>query len=215
VDAPMRRVSLPPGSQRGGILTHASVLSLTSDGTRQRPVHRGKWVLESIFGKTPPPPPPNVKALEASAKDLSKLTIRQKLDAHITDASCATCHSRMDPLGFAFDNFNAIGAWRDVEVTVRAAKDTPEESVPVNASGKLPDGRTYSNPREFKELLAANLDPFAFTLAEKLATYGLRRPLTFADRESLRPAITALKDKGYPLRDVVEVIALNPLFQQR
>ena len=211
VDAPLRRVTLPAGSPRGGVLTQAAVLSLTSDGARHRPVHRGKWVLESILGQSPPRPPANVAALPAAAKDQPKQTIREKIGAHVTNESCANCHSRIDPLGLAFENFDAIGAWRDVEIISQGTG----EHRPVDASGKLPDGRVFATPNEFKELLAENLDPFALTLAEKLATYAMRRPLTLADRESLRPAVIALRDKGYPLRDLIEAITLNPLFLRR
>ena len=211
VDAPMRRVALPAGSPRGGVLTQAAVLSLTSDGARHRPVHRGKWVMESILGQSPPRPPPNVAALPAAAKDQPRQTIREQLGAHVTNENCATCHSRIDPLGLAFENFDAIGAWRDVEIMTQGTG----EHRPVDASGKLPDGRVFSTPNEFKELLAENLDPFALTLAEKLATYAMRRPLTLADRESLSPAVIALKDKDYPLRDLLEAITLNPLFLRR
>ena len=211
VDAPVRRVTLPSDSPRGGVLTQAAVLSLTSDGARHRPVHRGKWVLESILGQSPPRPPPNVAALPVATKDQPRQTIREKLGAHVTNESCATCHSQIDPLGLAFENFDAIGAWRDVEIMPRGTGETR----PVDASGKLPDGRVFSTPNEFKELLAANLDPFALTLAEKLATYAMRRPLTLADRESLCPTVMALKDKGYRLRDLIEAITLNPLFLRR
>lgn len=211
VDAPVHRVALPSGSPRGGVLTQAAVLSLTSDGTRHRPVHRGKWVLESILGQSPPRPPPNVAAIPAAGKDQPRQTIREKLGSHVTNESCATCHSRIDPLGLAFENFDAIGAWRDVEIVPQGTGENP----PVDASGKLPDGRVFSTSNEFKELLAANLDPFALTLAEKLATYAMRRPLTLADRESLSSAVIGLKDKGYPLRDLIEAIALNPLFLRR
>ncbi len=104
-----QKVTLRTEDHRGGLLTQASIMSLTSDGTRQRPVHRGKWVLESNFGKSPPPPPANVDPIEPNPVDSPKATLRMKLEAHIHDPKCASCHSKIDPLGLAFENYLAIG----------------------------------------------------------------------------------------------------------
>ncbi len=205
-----QRVALPADSRRGGLLTQAAVLSLTSDGTRQRPVHRGKWVLESIFGKSPPPPPANVEPIEPSPATAPKATIRMKLEAHIHDAKCASCHSKIDPLGLAFDNYDAIGRWR-TEEAVEGTGDNP----PVNASGKLADGRSYHTPEEFKELLLADIDIFNAAFIEKLATYGLRRSMSFGDRESLAAIAKASREKDYRLRDLVEAFVVSELFQKR
>ncbi len=166
-----QRVSLPAESHRGGLLTQASILSLTSDGVRHRPVHRGVWVMESIFGKSPPPPPANVNPIPTNPTG-PKATLRQKLEAHIHDANCAACHAKIDPLGLAFENYDAIGRWRTEEVT-----DGIGENPKVTAAGKLPDGREYLNADEFKKLLVTDLDAFNHTFIEKLATYGLRRSM--------------------------------------
>lgn len=205
-----QRVALPPDSHRGGLLTQASILSLTSDGTRHRPVHRGKWVSEAIFGKSPPPPPANVDPIAPNPIDSPKATLRMKLEAHIHDANCASCHSKIDPLGLAFENFDAIGRWRTHEV-VEGTGDNPV----VNAAGKMADGRTYQTPEEFKQLLLADLDAFNAAFIDKLATYGLRRSVSFEDCEALAEIAKASRAKDYRLRDLVEAFVLSDLFQKR
>jgi mono/diheme cytochrome c family protein len=205
-----QRVPLPPGSHRGGLLTQAAILSLTSDGVRHRPVHRGVWVSEAIFGRTPPPPPANVDPLPTTGIDSPKATLRMKLEAHIQNPSCAACHARIDPLGLAFENFDAIGRWRAEEVT-----DGKGANPAVDASGKLPDGRAYQNPDEFKRLLLGDLDAFHLTFIEKLATYGLRRATSFGDREDLKAIAAAAKAKDYRLRDIVQSFVCSDLFQKR
>jgi hypothetical protein len=204
------RVSLPAESHRGGLLTQAAILSLTSDGTRHRPVHRGVWLSESIFGKTPPPPPANVDPIAPNPVDAPKATLRMKLEAHIHDARCAACHARIDPLGLAFENYDAIGRWRTEEVT-----DGTGANPKVNPSGKLPDGREYANAEEFKKLLLADLDAFNATFIEKLATYGLRRSMSFSDRDDIKAIAAAGKAKDYCVRDIVEAFVCSELFRRR
>src|SRR4051812_6914691 len=136
-----QRVSLKPEDHRGGLLTQAAILSLTSDGTRHRRVHRGKWVLESIIGRPPPPPPANVKPIEPTPATQPKATLRNKLDAHKRDETCAACHRKIDPLGLAFVNFDAIGRWRTEEMVGDGLGDNPK----VDAHGELPDGRKYAD----------------------------------------------------------------------
>jgi len=205
-----QRVSLPPESRRGGLLTQAAILSLTSDGTRHRPVHRGVWLSEAILGKTPPPPPANVDPIEPNPVNEPKATLRMKLAAHIHDARCASCHSKIDPLGLAFENYDAIGRWRTEEVVEGTGANPP-----VNASGEFPDGRTYQTPEEFKQLLLADLDTFNAAFIEKLATYGMRRTLSFDDRDELAAIAAASRDHDYRLRDIVESFILSDLFLKR
>ncbi|MES2569448.1 MAG: DUF1592 domain-containing protein, partial [Verrucomicrobiota bacterium] len=205
-----QRVTLPAESKRGGLLTQAAILSLTSDGTRHRPVHRGVWLSEAIFGRTPPPPPANVEPIATNAVDAPKATLRMKLEAHIHDASCAACHARIDPLGLAFENYDAIGRWRTEEIT-----DGTGANPQVDSSGKLPDGRTYATAQEFKQLLLADIDAFNHTFIEKLATYGLRRGISFSDRDELNAIAVVSKAKDYRLRDIVEAFVLSDLFQKR
>lgn len=206
-----QRVALRPEDHRGGLLTHASILSLTSDGTRHRPVHRGVWVSEVVFGRTPPPPPPNVEPLAPTPSDQAKATIRMQLEAHATHATCASCHQKIDPLGFAFDNFDAIGRWRTNEQVAGGKGDDPL----VNASGKLPDGRAYRNSDEFKLLLAQDTDRFAEAFVEQLATYALRRVMTIDDAGQIKAIAQASKSDGYKLRSVIENFVMSDLFQKR
>ena len=205
-----QRVSLPAESHRGGLLTQASILSLTSDGTRHRPVHRGKWVSEAIFGKSPPPPPANVDPIAPNPIDSPKATLRMKLEAHIHDASCAACHSKIDPRGLAFENFDAIGRWRTHE-QVEGTGENPA----VNPAGKLADGRAYQTPEEFKQLLLADIDSFNAAFIEKLATYALRRSVSFEDRAALAKIAEASRVKDYRLRDLVEAFVLSDVFRKR
>ncbi len=206
-----QRVSLPVGSNRGGLLTQASILSLTSDGTRQRPVHRGVWLSEAIFGKTPPPPPPNVEPIPTNPVDAPKATLRMKLESHIHDPKCAACHAKIDPLGLAFENFDAIGRWRTEEVVEGGIGDNPK----VNPSGKLPDGRAYQDAEAFKKLLLTDIDKFNTAFIEKLATYGLRRSTSFGDLAGLAEIAKTSRAKDYRLRDIIEAFVCSDLFQKR
>lgn len=206
-----QRVALKPEDHRGGLLTQASILSLTSDGTRHRPVHRGVWLLESILGKSPPPPPANVDPIEPSPLDQPKATLRMKLDAHKTNPTCASCHAKIDPLGLAFENFNAIGSWRTEEVVQRGTGANPK----VDPSGRLPDGRTFSNAEDFKQLLMDDLDEFNVTFIKKLATYGLRRTMTFEDHDRIEKIATASKAADYEVSAIIEALVLSDLFKGR
>jgi mono/diheme cytochrome c family protein len=207
----LRRVPLSPDAKRGGLLTQASILSLTSDGTRHRPVHRGVWVSESIFGRTPPPPPANVPPIEPTPAKSPKATLRMKLDAHKSDPNCAACHRKIDPLGFAFDAYDAIGRWRTVEVVRDGAGDNPK----VDASGEMPDGRKFADAAEFKKLLVADLDKFNAAFIEKLATYALRRGMAVDDRAPLAELARRSKAADYKLSAIVEALATSELFQKQ
>lgn len=205
-----QRVSLRDDDHRGGLLTQAAILSLTSDGTRHRPVHRGVWLAESISGRTPPPPPASVDPIEPNPVDAPKATIRMKLQAHIHDERCASCHRNIDPLGMAFDNYNAIGQWRTHEKVEGTGEDPP-----VDASGVLADGRRFANAKEFKSLLMADIDALNTTFIEKLATYGMRRTMSFEDRTELKEIARISREKDYVVRDILEAFVLSDLFQKR
>ena len=206
-----QKVQFKESYPRGGLLTQASVLSLTSDGVRHRPVHRGVWIWESIFGKSPPPPPPNVEPLAPTPSDKPKATVRDQLEAHARNPNCASCHRKIDPLGFAFDNFNAIGQWREREVVSEGVGENPK----VNASGTLANGKTFSGPAEFKKRLAEDEDPFAEALTHQLATFALRRVMTIDDMPNLHAIAQQAKKDNYRLRSLIEALVLSELFQNR
>lgn len=207
----IQRVLLKPDTHRGGLLTQGSILSLTSDGTRHRPVHRGVWMLESIIGKPPPPPPANVPALSTPDAKAKKTTVREKLELHRADPNCNACHSKIDPLGIAFDNYDAIGHWRTVE-TVR---DGTGSDPMLDASGVLTDGRKFADSEGLKKILLEDLDKFAVSFTEKLATYALRRGMTFSDREELKRIAEQSKATGYQLATLIESLVTSPLFLKR
>lgn len=206
-----QRILLRPEDHRGGLLTQAAVLSLTSDGSRHRPVHRGKWILESIIGKAPPPPPANVKPIETTPATQPKATLRQKLAAHQSDANCAACHKRIDPLGLAFDNYDAIGRWR----TEEAVKDGSGDNPKVDASGELADGRSFTDAGGLKKILLSDIDKFNAAFVEKLATYALRRAMSIDDRAALASLARQSKAADYRLPAIVEALVLSDLFQKR
>ena len=206
-----QRVSLQPEHHRGGLLTQAAVLMLTSDGTRHRPVHRGVWLSETVYGKTPPPPPPNVEPLGPTPSNQPKATVRMQLEAHATHATCASCHRKIDPLGFAFDNYDAIGQWRTEEQVTAGQGANP----PVNSKGVTPDGRSFNGPEEFKNCLVQDLDRFAEAFVEQLATFALRRVMTLDDMDQIKAISRSSKAQDYKLRSVIEEFVMSDLFLKR
>jgi hypothetical protein len=207
----LQRVALKPEDHRGGLLTQGSILSLSSDGTRHRPVHRGVWVLESIIGKPPPPPPANVPALETPKPGAARTTVREKLELHRSDPNCANCHRKIDPLGLAFDNYDAIGRWR----TVETAKDAAGADPKLDSHGELADGGTFEDAEGLKKILVNDTDRFATAFAEKLATYALCRSMTYTDRLALKSVLEKSKADGYQLASLIEGLVTNDLFQKR
>lgn len=202
-DKDFLRVTIPH-DLRGGLLTHASVLTVTSNPTRTSPVKRGKWVLEQLLGAPPPPPPPNIPELETDDRELTG-TLREQMEQHRANPSCAACHSTMDPLGFAFENYNAIGAWR--------AKDGEHD---INATGELPDGQQFSGPTGLKEVLLARKDDFVKCLAEKVLIYALGRGLEYYDQPTLTRITKRVADNDYRFSSlVVEIVKSEPFVNRR
>ncbi len=197
-----RKVSLNP-AQRGGVLTQASVLTVTSNPTRTSPVKRGKWVLENLFGTPPPPPPPDVPELEEADAAVSG-TLRERMEQHRANPSCAVCHNRMDPLGFGLENFDGIGGWRHM--------DGPHE---IDASGELPGGEKFAGPGELKQILLARQGDFVNCLAEKLLTYALGRGIEYSDRCTLDDIARAAKEQDYKFSSLVLAIVESDAFQKR
>ena len=206
-----QRVSLKPEDHRGGLLTMGAVLGLTSDGTRHRPVHRGVWLSQVLLGKTPPPPPANVPAIEPNPPKSPKATLRDKLEAHRNDANCAACHAKIDPMGLAWDNYDAIGRWRTREKIAAGVGEDPL----INPAGTMPDGRPFKDAGDFKRLLLDDRDKYARAFIEHLCIYGLRRPLAFDDQSDLTSIQTEAKKSQYRLKDIVRAVALSDLMRKR
>ncbi|HEY8747766.1 MAG TPA: DUF1592 domain-containing protein [Tepidisphaeraceae bacterium] len=187
---------------RGGILTQASVLTLTSNATRTSPVKRGKFILEQILNTPPPPPPPDVPALDEQ-KQLTG-TLRQVMEQHRANALCASCHQRMDPIGFAFENFDAIGVWRD-----------KDGQASIDASGTLPDGKTFNGPDGLKQLLKAKKTLFVRCVAEKMLTYATGRGLEYYDRRAVDKIMSELARNDYRFSTLLTEIVKSDPFQMR
>jgi hypothetical protein len=178
-----QRVTLT-GTERGGILSQASVLTVTSNPTRTSPVKRGRWVLEQLLGAPPPPPPPDVPELEKDGKPVSAGTLRQRMEVHRKNPACANCHAKMDPLGFGLENFDAVGAFR--------AKDG---EFAIDSSGELPGGLKFNGPAELRKILLAKKDQFTRCLAEKMLTYAAGRGVEFHDKRAI-DAIVEQTNRG-------------------
>ena len=223
----LQRVKLPADSVRGGVMTQASVLKVTANGTTTSPVVRGKWVLERIMGVPPDPPPPGVPAIEPDIR--GAVTVQQQLEKHRSVASCASCHVKIDPPGVALENFDVIGGWR---TTYRAMKQDREagrikylpdapppilysEGLPVNSADQLADGRAFHDIRDFKELLLANPDQIARNVAEKLVVYATGAPVSFADRSEIDRIVTATKPDDHGFRSLIHAVVQSKLFKTR
>ena len=190
-------------NRRGGVLTQAGVLTITSNPTRTSPVKRGKWVLENILGTPPPPPPPNVEELKEDDKALTG-TLRQRMEQHRANPNCATCHLKMDALGFGLENFNPVGIWRD--------KDGDK---PIDASGDLPGGEKFNGPAELRKILLSKSDLFAHCLCEKLLTYATGRGMERADNCTIDTIVEKTKKDNFKMQDLIIEIVKSEPFQMR
>jgi mono/diheme cytochrome c family protein len=216
-----RKVRLPPDSHRGGVLTMASVLKVTANGTTTSPVPRGAWVLDRILGTPPPRPPADVGAVEPDIRGAT--TIREQLARHRRVASCATCHAKIDPPGFALESFDVIGGWRDNyrtsgkgEPVVVDGRRMPYLKGPkVDPAGVLPDGRRFENIDEFKQLLLKDKDQLARALAEKLLTYATGGAPETADKPEIEEIVGKIREKNYGLRSLVHEVVQSQLFRRK
>jgi mono/diheme cytochrome c family protein len=200
-----RRVALPENSPRGGLLGQASILSVTSYANRTSPVQRGKWVLENILGMPPPPPPANVPPLKDNGIGGKVLSMRERMVQHRANAACASCHQLMDPIGLATENFDAIGHWRD----------RTEDGAAVDASGGLPDGRTFVGMAALKKALLSRPDLFVATTTEKMLTYALGRGLEAYDASAVRQITGAARSQDYRFSSIVLGIVKSVPFTTR
>ncbi len=198
-----RKVTLPD-KMRGGVLTQASILTVTSNPNRTSPVKRGKYVLEQILGDPPPPPPPGAGAIEGDTDKIPTKTMKQRLAKHRRDPNCSPCHLKMDTIGFAFENFDPIGKWR-----------LKDGEFAVDTSGTLPDGTKIQNALSLKQVLLARKDDFVRALAKKLLTYALGRGVDEGDKPSIERIVSETKSKEYRLNAMIEAVATSPAFLTR
>ncbi len=219
----LRRVTLPPGSHRGGVITHASVLKMSTNATYTSPVKRGVWLLDRIIGKTPPPPPPDVKAAEPDIRGAT--TIREQLDKHKSEAVCAACHMHIDPPGFALENFDVLGGWREF-YRVKTPPPTggrradlvnyPGKPVwlakAVDAQGETDDGKPFTDIDEYKKLVLRDPDQLTRNLAEKLIIYSTGATIQFADRAVVEQIVRDVKARQYGFRVLIHAIIQSPVF---
>ena len=198
-----QKISLA-ATPRRGVLTHASVLTLTSNPTRTSPVKRGKWVLDNLLGTPPPPPPPNVPELDDKDRNLTG-SLRQQLEQHRAKPACAGCHARMDPIGFGLENFDAIGAFR-----------ATDNATPIDATGQLATGDTFAGAAELSDLLAKNRpDDFRRCLAEKMLTYALGRGVEYYDRPAIEKIMADLRTHDDRFSALILAVAQSFPFQNR
>jgi hypothetical protein len=197
-----RRVTLTT-DERGGVLGQGSVLAVSSYPTRTSVVIRGKYILQNILGAPPPPPPANVPALDDSSVGTAA-SLRMQMEKHRADPICASCHSRMDPLGFALENYDAIGKWR-----------TRDGAFPVDSSGVLPSGKTFAGPAEMRQVLRGMLPDFSRCLTEKMLTYALGRGVARFDRPAVRTITQHLEASGYGFQTLVHEVVNSLPFQSR
>jgi hypothetical protein len=187
------------------LLGQGSILTVTSYGNRTSPVLRGKWLLTNILGTPPPPPPPDVPSLKEDG-EVKNLTMRQRMEQHRRNPVCSTCHSRMDPLGFALENFDAVGKWR---TTIGA------DGAAIDASGVLPDGSKFNGPAELRKVLLNKRAEFVTTVTERLLTYALGRGIEYYDQPAVRKILREAKGSDYRWSSLVLGIARSTPFQMR
>jgi len=205
-----RRVTVTDGI-RGGLLGQGSILTLTSYPTRTSPVVRGKWILETLLGSPPPPPPPDVPALPEAEGTGKVLTMRERLSEHRKNPACASCHARMDPLGFSLENFDATGKWRTVESTGPADKSRN----PIDASGQLADGTKFDGASGLRQVLLEHSGEFVYRMTERLLTYALGRGSEWYDAPAIRAAVNEAKKDDYRFSSLLMGIVQSPPFQMR
>ena len=200
-----RRVALPADSPRRGLLGQGSILTVTSPAIRTSPVIRGKWILNNILGAPPPDPPPDVPALSDRKTQAKLKTMRERMSQHRANPVCATCHSMIDPAGFALENFDAIGRWRTVDESFNT----------IDASGALPDGTSFNGVTELRAALTSHPERFAFTVTEKLLTYALGRGVEYYDMPAIRKILRDAEPDGYKMQSILLGIVKSYPFQFR
>ncbi|MFT6383122.1 MAG: hypothetical protein ACJA16_004864, partial [Akkermansiaceae bacterium] len=221
----LKKVPLPKGSPRGGLMTQASVLKVTANGTTTSPILRGNWILERLLGQKVPPPPPGTPAVEPDIRGAK--TIREQLEMHRDSSSCNTCHVKIDPPGFALESFDILGAWRD---RYRALGDKKEVAkgfgkngqpftyhlgLPVNSTGQLANGDPFTEIRSFKKLILQDERAIARNIATQLITYGTGTTVRFSDRPALEEILNKCQESRYGLRTLIHEVIQSPLFRSK
>ncbi|HUR45703.1 MAG TPA: DUF1588 domain-containing protein, partial [Candidatus Saccharimonadales bacterium] len=221
----IRRVNLAKNCARGGFLTQAAVLKVTANGTTTSPVPRGAFVMARLLGQPPEPPPPNIPAIEPDVRGAS--TIREQLEKHRSDPTCASCHAKIDPAGFALEEFDVIGGQRTRYRSIGAGEPAPRGSIDpfigisfklgptVDPSGVLPDGRKFSGIADLQAILASKPEPLLRNLAEQLAIYSTGRELLFSDREAIEAIVSRTQKRGGGIRTLIHELVESKLFQTR
>ena len=215
----MRKVTLPPTSHRGGVLTMGSVMKVTANGTTTSPIIRGSWVLERILGTPPPKPPADVEAIEPDIRGAT--TIRAQLEKHRQITACASCHSKIDPPGFALESFDVIGGWREHyrALTNNGERDKQGRRVrpgpAVDPADVLPDGRRFRDIDEYKKLLLDDKDQLARSLTEKLLAYSTGAAPTPADKPEIEAIVSRARDKNYGFKSLIHEIVQSAMFQSK
>ncbi len=220
----IRRVALPPDSVRGGLLTQASVLKVTANGTTTSPVVRGAWMMERILGKPVPPPPPGTTAIEPDVRGAT--TMRQILDKHRNDQSCNVCHKKIDPAGFALENFDVFGGWRDKYRALAEGEKAPgigkngqrfafRYIQPVDASGSLPDGRGFKDVRELKRLLLKDERQIARNLTHQLIVFATGASVQFSDHPKVESILDRAASKGYGMKTLIQLLIESEMFRNK
>jgi hypothetical protein len=220
----IRKVAVPADSPRGGLLTQASVLKVTANGTTTSPVLRGAWIMERILGQPVPPPPPDIPSIEPDIRGAT--TIRQILDKHRNIASCAGCHAKIDPAGFALENFDVMGGWRDhyralggdapaMGIGHNGQKFAFHAALLVDSSGQLPDGRSFADIRSLKALLASDEAQIARNLTRQLTIFATGAPVRFTDRPAIEDILHEAAPGDYGVRTLIHGIVQSPLFLQK
>ena len=220
----LQRVALPPGSHRGGLLTQGAVLKVSANGTTTSPVVRGVWLLERLLGSPVPPPPMNVAAIEPDIRGVT--TIREMLDKHRAAEQCASCHNKIDPPGYALENYDVIGGFRE-RYRIVAAEEEPAKTAQgrnkkpqirfkpgpaVDPSDKLPTGEAFHSLEEFKRLMLARPEPIVRGLTERLLIYSTGHGIEFADRATVSAIVADAKPGNYGLRSLIHAVVQSPTF---
>jgi len=199
----LRKVKLDD-PRRGGIFTQPGIMTATANGVDTSPVIRGTWVLENVLGTPPPPPPPDVEPLPTDTREAT--TIRERLDLHRKNEACYSCHAKIDPMGFAFENFDVVGRWRD------SYKRTKE---PIDTSAKMANGREIADIVEFKKMLYDRRALIVRCLVEKMLTYATGRKMEALDRGEIDRIVVALGERDNRLRDLIHLVVRSEIFLDR